>query len=109
LPGGGSTVVEHDYVDLVAGNAALGIGVVDRDHRALLHQGRLFRIGSGQRNGDADGDALVGGKDRARPQSEAPSDGGSGQLSDKRAAGYHAPSLHREANAKPTDVCRFSE
>jgi len=108
LPGGGSTVVEHHHVDLVAGNAALGIGVVGRDHRALLHEGRLFRIGSGQRNVDADRDALVGGKDRPRPQREAPSNGGSRQLGDKRAAGCHAPCLHREADAKPTNVCRFS-
>src|ERR1700747_1433863 len=50
LSGGGSPVVEHDHVDFVAGNAAFGIGVVDRDHRALLHQGRLFCIRSSQRN-----------------------------------------------------------
>ena len=47
-------------VELVAGDAALGVRFVDRHQRAVLDARRGFGIRAGQRQLDADGDGLVG-------------------------------------------------
>ena len=61
LPGGRGAVVEQQDLDLVAGDPALRVGLVDRQQRAVLDQFGVVRVGAGKGQVYADRDRLVGG------------------------------------------------
>jgi hypothetical protein len=60
LAGGRRAAVEHNDVELVAGNTTLGVRFVDRHLGAILDTRGGVGIRTRQRQLDADGDGLVG-------------------------------------------------
>jgi hypothetical protein len=95
LAGGGGAVVEDHGLDRVAGDAAIGVGVVDRQEGAVLDEGGVLVARPGERHVDADGDALIGGEHRARDErpGERAGERDGRQPGDQGAAGGHRVDL----------------
>ncbi len=65
LAGGRGAVVQDQRADLVAADAALGVGFLDRELRAVQDVRRVLGRRAGQRQVDADGDEFVAAPRRA--------------------------------------------